>query len=80
MPRTARNIVEEALTKQRADTLWTSNYLPVLPITAQDFDVGALLPAMLYMARWGRRRGVGNFIKTFGQREGTKHKNPVNTQ
>lgn len=39
MPRTARNIVEESLTKQRTDALWTANYLPVLPMTPQDFDV-----------------------------------------
>lgn len=77
MPRTARNIVEEALTKQRSDALWTANYLPVLPIAPQSFDVAALLPAMLYLARWGHRRGVGNFIKTFGEREGTKHKIPT---
>ncbi len=77
MPRTARNIVEEALTKQRSDVLWTANYLPVLPIVPQGFDIPALLPAMLYLARWGHRRGVGNFIKTFGEREGKKHKIPT---
>jgi hypothetical protein len=70
MPRTARNIVEESLTKQRADFLWTANYFPALPMTPQDFDIGALLPAMLYMARWGHRRGVGKFIATFGQQTG----------
>ena len=77
MPRAARNIVEESLTKQRADALWTANYLPVLPITPQDFDVGALLPAMLYLARWGHRRGIGKFIATFGQQEGKTQKLPT---
>lgn len=77
MPRAARNIVEESLTKQRADALWTANYLPVLPITPQDFDVGALLPAMLYLARWGHRRGVGKFITTFGSHEGKIPKLPT---
>ena len=77
MPRTARNIVEESLTKQRADALWTGNYLPVLPITPQYFDVGALLPAMLYLARWGHRRGVGKFVATFGQQEGNTQKPPT---
>ncbi len=77
MPRTARNIVEEALTKQRTDFLWTANYLPVLPMSIQHFDIGALLPAMLYMARWGHRRGVGKFITTFGQKEGKVHKPPT---
>lgn len=77
MPRTARNIVEEALTKQRSDCLWTANYLPVLPITPQDFDIGALLPAILYMARWGYRRGKGKFIEVFGQKEGRIQKPPT---
>lgn len=77
MPRTARNIVEESLTKQRADFLWTANYLPVLPMTPQDFDIGALLPAMLYLARWGHRRGPGKFIATFGQQEGRNQKPPT---
>lgn len=77
MPRTVRNIVEEALTKQRTDFLWTANYLPVLPMTPQDFDIGALLPAILYMARWGYRRGKGKFIETFGQKEGKIHKPPT---
>lgn len=65
MPRTPRNRVEAALTQQRANALWTANYPPVLPITPQDFDIGALLPAMLYMARWGYRRGKGKFVETF---------------
>lgn len=77
MPRTARNIVEEALTKQRTDFLWTANYLPVLPMTPQDFDIGSLLPAMLYMARWGHRRGKGKFIETFGKREGNIYTLPT---
>ena len=77
MPRTARNIVEESLTKQRADALWTANYLPVLPMTPQDFDIGALLPAILYMARWGHRRGKGKFIETFCQQEGKIQKPPT---
>jgi hypothetical protein len=77
MTRTARNIVEESLTKQRTDALWTANYLPVLPMTPQDFDIGALLPAILYMARWGHRRGKGKFIETFGQREGRTYKLPT---
>lgn len=77
MPRTAQNIVEEALTKQRADVLWTANYLPILPITPQDFDIKALLSAMLYLARWGHRRGIGKFIATFSQQEGNRQRHPT---
>jgi len=63
-----RTIVENVLTPARAKALWTANYFPALPCTPQDFQVGSLLPAMLYMARWGQRRGKGHFIEVFGQR------------
>jgi hypothetical protein len=46
-------------------------------MTPQNFDIGALLPAMLYMARWGRRRGRGKLTETFGQPEGKTHKPPT---
>ncbi|WP_295581476.1 hypothetical protein [uncultured Lamprocystis sp.] len=62
-----RNIVEDVLTKERTKRLWTTNYFPALPITPQDFDIGAVLPTMLYLARFGHRRGKGKFVSTFGQ-------------
>jgi hypothetical protein len=67
MARTVKTIVEEVLGYQRTTTLWTGNYYPAFPVSPQAFDVGALLPAMLFMARWGHRRGRGNFVSTFGQ-------------
>src|ERR1700693_2835966 len=69
MSKVVKTIVEEVLTVTRAKTLWTANYFPAIPFTAQDFELGSLLPAMLYMARWGHRRGKGNFAETFGQRD-----------
>lgn len=66
MSRTAKTIVEEAFGFQRAKALWTAIYYPALPMMPAVYDVGALLPAMLYMARWGHRRGKGNFVTTFG--------------
>jgi hypothetical protein len=72
MTKTVKTIVEEALRTQRARALWTANYYPALPIAPQSFEIGALLPAMLYMARFGHRRGRGRFVETFGkQRDGT---------
>ncbi len=67
MARTVKTIFEDVLGTQRARVLWTANYYPALSITPQSFDIGALLPAMLYMARWGHRRGKGKFIETFGR-------------
>lgn len=66
MSRTVKTIVEETFGFQRASALWTANYYPAFPVTPQIYDIGALLPAMLYMARWGHRRGKGNFVTSFG--------------
>jgi hypothetical protein len=66
MARTVRTVVEEVLGYQRTSALWTANYYPAFPLTPQDFDIGALLPAMLFLARWGHRRGKGKFASTFG--------------
>ena len=66
MSTTAKTIVEDVLTPARTRELWTANYLAALPFTPQNFEIGALLPAMLYMARWGHRRGKGAFRETFG--------------
>jgi hypothetical protein len=62
----AKTIVENVLTPTRTRALWTANYFPALPFTPQHFEVGSLLPAMLYMARWGHRRGKGHFVEAFG--------------
>lgn len=62
-----KTIVEDVLTTARAKDLWTANYFTALPFTPQGYEVGSLLPAMLYMARWGHRRGKGNFIEAFGR-------------
>lgn len=69
MSKNFKTIVEGALNPDRARRLWSANYFPVLPFTPQDFEIGSLLPAMLYMARWGHRRGKGNFSETFGSRD-----------
>lgn len=69
----AKTIVEGVLTPARTKALWSANYFPALPFTPQDFEIGGLLPAMLYMARWGHRRGKGHFAETFGRKD-EKHK------
>jgi hypothetical protein len=51
--------------------IWTGNYEKVLPVTTQDFDLGAVLPAVFYMFRFGYRRGKGKFLETFGGETGT---------
>lgn len=68
--RPIRSIVEDVLTKNRTKALWTSIYEPALPITPQDFEIAALMPMMLYLARFGHRRGRGRFVATFGTQTG----------
>lgn len=63
---TARCIVDEVLGRGMSKAIWTTNYDRVLPITVQDFDLTAVLPAIFYMFRFGHRRGKGQFLETFG--------------
>ncbi len=77
MSKTAKTIADEVLTPARVRELWTANYSPALPFTPQNFDIGTLLPAMLYMARWGQRRGKGAFKEKFGSRINDKAEPPT---
>ncbi|MBI2926046.1 MAG: hypothetical protein HYY24_10115 [Verrucomicrobia bacterium] len=61
----AKQVVEETFTKTLADMIWTANTPAVLPLTAQNFAVGSVLPAVFYMFRRGFRRGKGRFQITF---------------
>ncbi len=63
---TARAIVDEVLGRGMTKAIWTGNYDKVLPISVQDFDLKAVLPAVFYMFRFGHRRGKGRFLDTFG--------------
>ena len=51
--------------------IWTGNYEKALPISVQDFDLSAVLPAVFYMFRFGQRRGKGKFLEIFGSDAGT---------
>ena len=63
----SRHIVEEVLGKKDAKELWAMGYRPAMPITPQDYTLGSVLPAVLYMMRWGQRRGKGKFFDTYGK-------------
>jgi hypothetical protein len=63
---TARSIVDEILGRGMTKAIWTSNYDKVIPLSVQDFDLTAVLPAVFYMFRFGHRRGKGRFLDTFG--------------
>lgn len=62
----AKEVFEDILSRPTVKKLWTANFQPAIPFTPQDFDIGSLMPAMLYMFRWGHRRGKGKFVDRFG--------------
>lgn len=65
MQNDARTIVRDVLSARRADEIWSALYDKALPITSNAFALSAILPAVLYMFRFGHRRGQGAFLKTF---------------
>ena len=68
---TPRAIIDDLLGRPMARELWTGNFEKALPLSVQDFDLSAILPAVFYMFRFGQRRGKGKFVETFGLGSGT---------
>ena len=66
----ARKIVESVLGGHMTAKIWTGIYAPVFPFNPQGFTVGALLPMVLYLFRWGHRRGRGRFNAVFSSPSG----------
>lgn len=62
----SRRVVEEVLGRRDVKELWGTGYYHALPVTPQDYTLGSVLPAVLYMMRWGNRRGKGRFFDVFG--------------
>ncbi len=65
MANNARAIVRQVLPPKMADEIWSARYDKALPISLDDFEISAVLPAVFYMFRFGWRRGKGNFFETF---------------
>ncbi len=76
---TPREVAAEVLGPRMTREIWSSNYETALPISVFDFDLSAVLPAVFYMFRFGRRRGPGRFVETFGPPEGTQSHRRRNT-
>lgn len=68
---TARAIVDDVFGRGMTRGIWTGNYEKALPVSVQDFDLSAVLPAVFYMFRFAQRRGKGRFLEVFGGTEGT---------
>lgn len=70
-PTIARSIVDDVLGRGMTREIWTGNYEKALPVSVQNFDLAAVLPAVFYMFRYGCRRGKGKFLEIFGSDVGT---------
>lgn len=68
---TPRELVDEVLGRAMRRDIWSGNYDKALPLSVQDFELTALLPAVFYMFRFGHRRGKGSFVAKFGGESGT---------
>lgn len=68
---TVRAIVDDVLGRGMTREIWTANYEKAIPVSVQDFDLSAVLPAVFYMFRFAQRRGKGRFLDVFGGTEGT---------
>jgi len=68
---TARAIVDELLGRDMTREIWTGNYSKAIPLSVQDFDLSAVLPAVFYMFRFVQRRGKGKFLDAFGGGSGS---------
>lgn len=66
-----RKIVEDVLSPDMVDEIWSGNYDKVLPVALQTFEISAVLPAVFYMFRHGHRRGAGKLLATYGPPTGT---------
>ena len=71
MAKADREIVENVLSPDLVEEVWTGSYDKVLPLTLLDFELSAVLPAVFYMFRYGHRRGAGKFLATYGPQAGT---------
>lgn len=71
MPNNARAVLRNVLSPNMAEEIWSARYDKALPISSNDFDLSAVLPAVFYMFRFGERRGRGKFLDTFVPGEGT---------
>ena len=67
----ARALVDDILGRKMTREIWSGNYDKVLPVSVQYFELSSILPAIFYMFRFGQRRGVGNFLRTFGDKNGS---------
>jgi hypothetical protein len=73
-PKLAKEVLEDVLGKAALSEIWAVNYSELIPFSLQSFEVGSVLPAIIYMFRRGDRRGAGHFHTTFAPTDGEVQK------
>ena len=63
-----RKLVEQVLSPKMTKAIWSFGYDKALPVSVQDFELSAVLPAVFYMFRFGLRRGPGKFLDSYGKK------------
>jgi hypothetical protein len=66
VPVNGRAIADDVFGRETTREIWSGNYSKALPLSIQDVELTAVLPAVFYMFRFGYRRGKGKFLETFG--------------
>lgn len=74
-PKLAKEVLEEVYGKAALSEIWGFSFPELIPFTLQDFQIGSVLPATMYLFRRGYRRGAGSFHTTFAPVDGEVLKN-----
>ncbi len=64
-PKDAKQAIEDILGPAMVREIWTVSFPELVAFTFQQFTIGSVLPAVMYMFRRGWRRGAGNFRDKF---------------
>lgn len=60
-----KEIMQQALSPANFKEIRTNGYYTALPVTLNSLSMGGVLPVVLYMMRWGHRRGKGKFADVY---------------
>ncbi len=60
-----KNLLHYAIRPAYVKDVWNAGFRPLFPFVIQEFPVRSLMPAVLYLMRWSKRRGKGEFFKKF---------------
>ncbi len=69
-----KEIIENVISKKKMNHYLRAGFYYLMPFATQRFPVKSLLTNMLYLFRWGYRRGKGELINKLGNPGGKKYR------